>query len=450
MKIEWKTCIRLGVTVFLVYLGIHYWDTIAQFGNVLVSAAGALIMGCVIAYILNILMSFYERFYFPKSKENLLVKSRRPICMIASMITLVAVVFLIIRLIVPELSACVQLLFKEVPEAMEELAVWLRDSEYVKEIIPEDFTKSLAEINWEEKITQIVNVLLEGVGGAAQVAISAVSSAVSVIMNLVIGLIFAIYLLSGKESLSSQFGRVMKRYLNPTWDHRIRYVLATLDGCFHRFIVGQCTEAVILGGLCMIGMTILKLPYAVMIGALIGFTALIPVAGAYIGGAVGAFMIFTVSPFQAVVFLIYLVVLQQLEGNLIYPKVVGTSIGLPGMWVLAAVTIGGAVMGVTGMLIGVPAAAAAYQLLKQDVKKGEMQLAEAGRDGMESGKCVQQTCAEAASLTDVQPASALQKQTDVQPASVLQKQTGSQNGAEKKTSASGTASGKNRKSRKRR
>ena len=140
-----------------------------------------------------------------------------------------------------------------------------------------------------------------------------------------------------------------------------------VNDCFHGYIVGQCIEAVILGTLCAIGMAILRLPYATMIGALVAFTALIPVAGAYIGAAVGAFMILTVDPWKAVIFLIFLVILQQFEGNVIYPRVVGSSLGLPGIWVLAAVTVGGGIMGITGMLLGVPMAAALYRILREDV-----------------------------------------------------------------------------------
>ncbi|MBQ8401314.1 MAG: AI-2E family transporter, partial [Clostridia bacterium] len=141
--------------------------------------------------------------------------------------------------------------------------------------------------------------------------------------------------------------------------------------CFHKYIVGQCTEAVILGLLCTIGMLLFQFPYASMIGALIAFTALIPIAGAYIGAGVGAFMILTVSPIKAVFFLIFIVVLQQLEGNIIYPRVVGSSIGLPGIWVLSAVTIGGGIMGIAGMLLGVPLTAALYRMLQEDLHRRE-------------------------------------------------------------------------------
>ena len=141
-------------------------------------------------------------------------------------------------------------------------------------------------------------------------------------------------------------------------------MLRVMNDSFHNYIVGQCTEAVILGALCAGGMLILQLPYAAMIGCLVGFVALIPVAGAI----VGAFMIFTISPVQAVIFIVYLAVLQQLEGNLIYPRVVGSSVGLPGIWVLAAVTVGGGVLGISGMLIGVPIAATVYRLVQRDVR----------------------------------------------------------------------------------
>ena len=161
----------------------------------------------------------------------------------------------------------------------------------------------------------------------------------------------------------------MKAYMKPKSREKILYVAGTVHETFSAFIVGQCMEAVIIGSLCAIGMMMLKMPYAVMTGTVVGVTALIPVVGAYIGAVVGAFMVFTVNPVQAVVFIVFLLLLQQLEGNLIYPKVVGSSIGLPGMWVLAAVTIGGGVFGIGGMLFGVPLTASIYKLVEADVEK---------------------------------------------------------------------------------
>lgn len=219
------------------------------------------------------------------------------------------------------------------------------------------------------KLGEIFGILTSGVGNVMELVVNALSSVFSGVVMALMSVIFSIDLLLGKDTLGKQADRVMRHYLKTDWYKKIKYVLSVLNDCFHKYIVGQCTEAVILGMLCALGMVLLKLPYASMIGALIGFTALIPVAGAYIGGAVGAVMIFSVSPVQALIFLVYLVVLQQLEGNLIYPKVVGASMGLPGIWVLAAVTIGGGIMGVGGMLLSVPIAATVYQLIKDDMNK---------------------------------------------------------------------------------
>ena len=161
------------------------------------------------------------------------------------------------------------------------------------------------------------------------------------------------------------------------------HVLSIFNGSFHSYIVGQCMEAVILGVLCTLGMLVFKFPYAGMIGALVGCTALIPIAGAYIGAAVGAIMMLTISPIKALLFLLFIVILQQLEGDLIYPRVVGQSIGLPAMWVLAAITVGGGLMGIPGMLIGVPLAAGCYQLLKESVNKREKKKAVLSQDTAE-------------------------------------------------------------------
>ena len=369
MKLEWKICFRLGTTVFLTFLAIHYWSSLTGLIGVLFSAASALIIGCVIAYVLNILMSFYEKHYFPKNQSKAVEKSKRVVCMLAAMLTLVAVVVLIIGLVLPELAACIRLLIAEIPEAIDSAVAWLEETGLLATVMTEDAVASLMSINWQEKMTELISVLAAGVGGVAQVAVDAVSATVSGVAQFVIGLIFAIYLLIGKETLGGQVNRLMEHYLKPAWNEKIRYVVGIFDNSFHKFIVGQCIEAVVLGVLCIIGMTILRLPYAMMIGTLIGFTALIPVAGAYIGAGVGAFMILTVSPVQALIFLVFVVVLQQLEGNLIYPKVVGSSIGLPGVWVLAAVTIGGGIMGIPGMLLGVPTVASVYQLVRNDLNK---------------------------------------------------------------------------------
>lgn len=368
MKLEWKTCFKVGLSIFLLYVCIHYWSSAANMIALLFAAAMPLLTGCIIAYIVNILMSWFERHCFPCSVKAGVVKCRRPLCMLAAFITVLAVIFLIIRLVIPQLVSCFQIILAELPyylttavNKIEELG-----------ILPEDIMAMLDGIDWRSQIGNIAKALTSGLGSVMDIVITTVSSVFSWIISGVLGIIFSIYVLVGKEKLGNQFKRITNRYLKGSWCRKLYYFIGVFDDCFHKFIVGQCTEAVILGALCAVGMAIFRLPYSTMIGALIGFTALIPVAGAYIGAGVGAFMILTVSPVKALVFLIFIVVLQQLEGNIIYPKVVGSSMGLPGIWVLAAVTVGGGVMGIPGMLLGVPLMATVYRLLRDDVNKADV------------------------------------------------------------------------------
>ena len=363
MKIEFKTCAKIAVCVFALYLAITYWKNFAGFIGLEISAAAPLFIGAAMAYVVNLLMSFYERKFFAKAKNEKLLKLKRPLCMIIAFITLAAVIGLIIWLVLPQFISAIMLVVDYIPDAVDWIVIQLEKLEYV----PQDIIDMLVSIDWNSQIEKIAKAVTSGVGSVMGVVISTVSTVLGGIVTAFLSLIFAIYILLDKEKLEKQAEKLAKRYLKQSWFEKIGYALATLDDCFKKYIVGQCTEAVILGGLCSIGMLILGLPYATMIGALVAFTALIPVAGAFIGGGIGAFMILMVSPVKALVFVVFLVVLQQLEGNIIYPKVVGSSMGLPAIWVLAAVTIGGGVMGISGMLIGVPIAAAAYRILRNDV-----------------------------------------------------------------------------------
>lgn len=363
MKLDVKTCLRAGVTIFLLYLCIHYWPSVARTGSLLLSAAMPLLLGAVMAYLVNILMTFYEHRLFGRAASGAGLKLKRPLCMALAFATLLIIVVLLLVLVIPELVSCIRVIAAGVPGVVADFTKWCEE----QGILPETIADSLAQIDWKSRMTDIVKVLTAGVGSAANAIVNTVTSVVSGFVTFFMALIFSIYLLLGKEKLGRQLQKIMERYLRDGWNKKIRYVVGVVNDCFHRYIVGQCTEAVILGVLCMLGMLLIRLPYATMIGALIGFTALIPVAGAYIGAIVGAFMILTVSPVKALIFLVFIVILQQLEGNLIYPKVVGSSLGLPALWVLAAVTVGGGVLGIPGMLLGVPLSAAVYRLIRNDV-----------------------------------------------------------------------------------
>ena len=369
MKPEWKTCLRVGVSAFALFLCIHYWEPFTSLLALLARAAGPLIVGACIAYVVNIPMSFYERHYFPGSKKPAAAKSRRGVCLLAAYLTFAAIVALLLWIVLPELANCLRMLLSEVPGALNTAATWLMgtelfsDSQWLEDL--------LADINWRDTIARAAQVLINGIGGTVNLAANVLTRVFSSVVNLVLGLIFATYLLIDRDRLRSQLERLARQYLRERWTQKIRYLLSVLNSSFHSYIVGQCTEAIILGTLCALGMALFGFPYAVMIGAVVGAMALIPIAGAYVGGAVGFLLILTVSPLRALLFVVYLIILQQLEGNLIYPRVVGGSIGLPGLWVLAAVTVGGGVSGITGMLLGVPVTATVYKLLKNDLHRRE-------------------------------------------------------------------------------
>lgn len=360
----------IGIVAFAVYLAVRYW-AVAE--RLLCSAASALyplVLGCVMAYTVNILMVFYERKLLGGIKSSRFLIARRPLGIILAYLSLFVIIAVLFNMILPELIDCMELLGQKLPymitEALEFLSEVLNiDGSKVISDAYDEIMLELSNIDWQDSIGKV----MESFGSAFNMAFGLLSSIASVSVTFFLALVFSIYVLFNKESIASAVCALLNAYTGQKTENKIRHVFSVLDTCFHRFIVGQCTEAVILGSLCALGMMLLKLPYATMIGALIGFTALIPVAGAYIGAAVGAVMIFTYSPVKALIFIIFLIVLQQFEGNVIYPRVVGSSIGLPGILVLAAITVGGGMMGVLGMLIGVPLTAAVYQLVSEDIVK---------------------------------------------------------------------------------
>ena len=376
MKLERKNLVELGIAALLLYLAIHYWDAAMGTLGLICHAAWPLIFGAIVAFVVNILMSFYERNLtrllgrFRKLRVKEGQRWLRALCMVLAFVTVALVLAFIVRMILPELQNCLNVLLGAIPKAVNALASWAEETFDISGL----FNSFLTE--WQgnqdqikQTITSALNAMLYGAGSVMNVVVSATSTIVSGLITLFMGLIFALHLLLGKERLSSQVNRLMDRFVPALWLERLRYFLSVLSDCFHSYIVCQVTEACILGGLCAAGMLLFRLPYALMIGCLIGVTALIPIAGAYIGGGIGAIMIFSVDPMQAVFFIIYLIVLQQIEGNLIYPRVAGSSLGLPGIWVLAAVTLGGGLLGIPGMLIGVPLTTAVYRMLREYVRK---------------------------------------------------------------------------------
>lgn len=371
-KKELKRYLAIGFTVIGVCLVVKNFSLIFSFLKIAFSAAYPLILGAAIAYVFNIFLSFCEKYYFPKHKTGMLAYTRRPVCLLLSIAFTLAVMALILYIVIPELITAVKLISAEIPPLfvkLKDIAVqYLKDYPEIQEEI-----MSL-EVDWTAFAGKALNFVKVGAGGIISSIAGFIGSLTITITNFVIAVIFAVYLLVRKDKLREDIRRTKNAYLNERVNLAITRVFHTANSTFKSFFVGQFTEAIVLGTLCMIGMSILKIPYAGMTGTVIGVTALIPIVGAYFGAAVGAFIICTDDPRKALIFLIFLVILQQFEGNVIYPKVVGSSIGLPGIWVLAGVTIGGGLFGIIGMLLGVPALATVYKLYHSELSERERKL----------------------------------------------------------------------------
>ena len=374
MKFDLKTGFKIGLTVFLTYVAITYSSMITELLATFISALKPLIVGAFIAFVVNIPMSFYEKIYFPKSSsKKVIVATKLPVCMSLAYLSIIAVVYFLLAMVIPELIRCGAQLVAKVPQLYNNIV----NSEFVTEWMPthipylmENF--DFGSINVQDIVTKSLQVIGDSIGGVFNFSFTLLASVFSTVVTAVVSIIFSVYLLIGKNKLASQFKRVMSVIFKPSIKDGILHILDVVNDSFRKFFIGQFTEAIILGILCTVGMLIFRFPYASMIGVLIGFTALIPVAGAYIGATLGAVMIMTESSLiTALLFVAFIVVLQQLEGNIIYPKVVGNSVGLPSLWVLVAVTVGGVLGGIFGMLLAVPAFAAVYKLSKEYVRSKE-------------------------------------------------------------------------------
>ncbi len=376
LTISWRTCLRLVFSAFILYLCVTWWRPIASLIWHMLSAAAPLFLGFAIAYVVNILMSQYERWYFPGSSDKKWVrKTRRAVCLVGAIATVIGAVVLLLLIVVPQLVNAITVITRRAPKLLTSLS----NNAQFMQMLPESIQTAIHELDYNKLITGIMDFLTNG-ATPSDTTVAAVAgknltgilgSFSSVFMTAFFGFIFSIYILTGKEKLKVQFQRLADAYFGEPWMSKAGPVLGVANECFHNYSVGQVTEAVIIGVLCAAGMWLLRLPYAPMVGTVVGFTALIPVFGCYLGAAVGALMCLAVSPWKAVLFLVFIFVLQQLEGNLIYPRVVGTSLGLPGIWVLAAVTVGGGIGGVAGMLFSVPLAATIYKLISINVRNRE-------------------------------------------------------------------------------
>ncbi len=363
-KKDLKKWIILILIVLTGYWLINNLSTVGILFDIIINILFPFILGGCLAFILNIPMAFFEKKLTKpnkKSKKEQNKKLLRMVSIIFAIVIILIVLILVITLIVPELMGVVNLFIDNIPYYAEEITKLAE--QYGINIL--DINTMIEEANIDmEAIKNQVTTLIPSVLTSS---LSLVSSIISGISNFVIAIIFAIYILIDKEKLKSQATRILYAYLKKERAEKIINVGKVSRDTFKNFFTVQCLEATILGTLCIIGMLILRIPYSVPVGVLIGVTALIPVVGAFIGIAIGAILIVAVNPIKVITFIIFVLILQQIEGNVIYPRVVGTSVGLPGMWVLFGVTVGGSLGGILGMLLGVPVATIIYRLLKNHV-----------------------------------------------------------------------------------
>lgn len=362
--------ITIGAVLIVIYLALNNVTGILDSISYLAGLVMPFIIGAVIAFVFNVPMKAIEKGLNRLFDKRCKKKHPRLIRVLAYMFTLILILAIIagvLFVVVPELVNTIADLIGQVPTAVNNLINWLQ----VKLSAYPEYEEKLSSIsiNWDSVLSNFMNFLSVGTKGIINGGIGAISGFFSGITNFFIGFVFSVYVLFQKEKLASQCKKLMYVCMPESRADKIIEVLRLTNTTFSNFLSGQCLEACILGTMFVITLSILRMPYALLIGIIIAVTALIPIVGAFIGCIVGVILIMMTSPIKALIFIGMFLILQQIEGNLIYPHVVGSSVGLPGMWVLVAVTIGGNLFGIMGMLTFIPISSVCYALLRTYVNR---------------------------------------------------------------------------------
>jgi len=355
--------IGIVTACIVIYLGLRNLGVVADAFNWVINIVFPLILGLAFALIINVPMRFFESHLFRKSKGKVVSKIRKPLSFVLALLLILGIVSGVISLVIPELISAIKLIADYIIDMVSDI------EKTGVEKLP--FGNLLKDVDWKSVVAGLEKWLKEESGTIMNSAVVTISAFIGGVVDLFIAFVFSIYILFNKESLKRQATRLIKAWLPRKFGEWIIHAADVSSKVFRNFISGQTLEGLILGSLCMIGMFILRLPYAPMVGALVGVTALVPVVGSLTGAIVGAFMIATESPVKALIFLVFLLVLQQIEGNFIYPKVMSSRINLPPIWVLAAITIGGGLAGAIGMLVAVPTVSVIYLLVKEATESRE-------------------------------------------------------------------------------
>lgn len=363
MKIEIRKNIVFIITyIAIIIFALVNFEKILSILGYIINVLSPFLFGIILAFVLNVLVNFIEKKIFGKIKPSKTwQKVKRLVSITLSLILVILIIVFIMNLLIPQLKNSVSLFTESLPEYKEDVIGILNKFDVTDSTI-----NKVSEYldNFSKVITDYIKGNSKDV---ITITTEVATSIVEIISKAIIAIVFAIYMIAQKETLRRQFNKLMNAYLKPKTIDKINTVAVTANKTFSNFVTGQCLEALIFGSLCFIGMLIFGFPYAPTISVLIGFTALIPIFGAFIGTALGAFLILMVSPIKAILFVVFIIILQQIEGNFIYPKVVGKSVGLSGMWVLLSVTVGASVGGILGLLIATPLCSLLYSFLTQIV-----------------------------------------------------------------------------------
>ena len=365
MPRHWMRSILLIITyTVLLVLALMRSDWIFGLLGQVISGCRPLFIGFAIAFVLNRPCTFFCRHY-ERNLGQRWKKLGRPLAVLTSYLVLIAVMTALFSFVLPRVVASIQMLAGSLSGYIANLQTLL--NEVADYLDWETLDLDLSSLN--QYLRELLNGVLSSMSNAAAQVMTVTGNIISMLVTLVLAVVFSIYMLAGREKLLRHGRMLLRAYLPQHWADTVSGVVDLTAEIFANFVSGQLIEACILGGLCALGTLFIQPDYAALIGVVIGVSALIPVAGAYIGAILSAFLLVMVNPVRALVFLIFLAVLQQIEGNVIYPRVVGTSIGLPGIWVLAAVTVGGGLFGLLGVLLSVPVASVIYALIKRDVSR---------------------------------------------------------------------------------
>lgn len=357
-KITRSVMAIITYTVFLILLLMKFdllWGKIQQ----LMDAMTPFFVGFAIAFVLTRPCKFFSGLYSRRFSPRI----SKPLAVLTSYAVVAAVVTALVSFVIPQVTDSILLFVGRLEGYGANLQKW------ADEILSYLNVEGMDLSRVDDYVKQFLDSMLNGVTNVAGYVMSWTGSLLSVVVTGVLSLVFSVYMLSGREKLLGQCRRALYAYVPRPWAERVHEVAKLSGVTFANYVSGQLLEACILGGLCAVGMLFIQPDYAPLIGVIVGISALIPVAGAYIGAILSAFLLLMVSPMRALVFVVFLVILQQIEGNVIYPRVVGTSIGLPGIWVLLAVTVGGGLFGFLGIMLSVPVCSVLYALIRMDVRR---------------------------------------------------------------------------------